>query len=199
MEIMYCQAAGNFYSILVHHSKQTTMKKLIVFTVLLALSLTAMAQDQKIGFFESDVILEQIPEYEGIEQQLDVLSQQWQEEISEMEDEIRALEEDYEAKEVLYTEEIRAQRQQEIAQKKQEKENFIAQKFGPEGDYFTRQRELLEPIQRQVFSAVSIVAERLNYDYVFDRSGDIYMVFANSEYNLNNDILRELGVDVENQ
>lgn len=175
------------------------MKKLIVFTVLIAVSLTAMAQDQKIGFFESDVILEQIPEYEGIEQQLDVLSEQWQEEISQMEEEITELEEDYEAKEVLYTEEIRAQRQQEIAQKKQEKDRFIAQKFGPEGDYFTRQRELLEPIQRQVFSAVSIVAERQNYDFVFDRSGDIYMVFANSEYNLNDDILRELGVDVENQ
>jgi outer membrane protein len=175
------------------------MKKLLAFTVLIAVSLTTMAQDQKIGFYESEVILEQIPEYEGIEQQLDVLSEQWQEEITQMEVEIRELEEDYEAKEVLYTEEIRGQRQQEIAQKKQDKDRFIAQKFGPEGEYFTRQRELLEPIQRQVFSAVSAIAERQNYDFVFDRTGDIYMVFANSEYNLNDDILRELGVDVENQ
>ena len=159
----------------------------------------ALAQEQKIGFYESDYILQQIPEYEGIQQQLDLLSSQWKEQVTELENEIKELEEDYEAKEILYTDEIRNQRQNEIAQKKKEKEQFLAQKFGPEGEYFSRQRELLEPIQRQVFTAVRAVAQLNNYDFVFDRSGDIYMVFANNEYNLNEDILLELGIEIEEQ
>ncbi len=157
------------------------------------------AQEQKIGFYESDYILQQIPEYEGIQQQLDLLSTQWKEQVEELENEIQQLQEDYEAKEILYTDEIRNQKKQEIAQKKKQKEQFLAQKFGPQGEYFSRQRELLEPIQRRVFTAVRAVAQQQSFDFVFDRSGDIYMVYANNEYNLNNDILLELGIEVEEQ
>ncbi|MDR9419716.1 OmpH family outer membrane protein [Gracilimonas sp.] len=177
-------------------------KKTIQFLIILFLmagSLQVMAQDQNIGFFESDYIMERIPEYEGIQQQLDLLSSQWREEVTRIENEIEQLEEDYEAKEILYTEEIRNQKRQEITQKKQEKEQYIAEKFGPEGEYFTRQRELLEPIQRQVFAAVRAVAQREALDFVFDRSGEINLVYAKNEYNLNNLILEQLGIEVEEQ
>lgn len=174
-------------------------KYLFISFIIAGLSQVALAQNQKIGFYESDYILQQIPEYEGIQQQLDLLSSQWKEEVEELEDEIQQLQEDYEAKEILYTDEIRNQKQQEIAQKKKQKEQFLAQKFGPEGEYFSRQRELLEPIQRQIFTAVRAVAQQQSFDFVFDRSGDIYMVYANNEYNLNDDILLELGIEIEEQ
>ncbi|MDR9415273.1 MAG: OmpH family outer membrane protein [Gracilimonas sp.] len=172
---------------------------LTIAALLLVFGQTVSAQNQKIGFYDSDEILNEIPEYEGIEQQLELLSSQWREQIDELEQEISELEEDYAAKEILYTEEIRNQRQQEIAQKKSEKERYIAEKFGPDGEYFATQRQLLEPIQRQIFTAVRAVAEDQNFDFIFDRSGDMYMVFANNEYNLNADILRELGIEVESQ
>lgn len=158
-----------------------------------------LAQNQKIGFYDSDFILEQIPEYEGIQQQLDLLSSQWKEQLTNLEAEIKELEEDYEAKEILYTEEIRNQKRQEIAQKKREKDQYLTQKFGPQGEYFSTQKELLEPIQRQVFTAVRAVAQDQNYDFVFDRSGDIYLVYADNEFNLNDEILEELGIEVEDQ
>jgi outer membrane protein len=175
------------------------LKYLFVPVLVAGLSQALRAQEQKIGFYESDYILQQMPEYEGIQQQLDLLSTQWKEQVEEMENEIQQLQEDYEAKEILYTDEIRNQKKQEIAQKKRQKEQYLALKFGPEGEYFSRQRELLEPIQRQVFTAVRAVAQQQDFDFVFDRSGDIYMVYANNEYNLNNDILLELGIEVEEQ
>lgn len=175
--------------------KTKTLLLLILFCGFLN---AAFAQDQLIGFYESDKVLEHIPEYSGIQQQLDVLSEGWNEEIKRLELEIRLMQEDFEAKEILYTDEIRNQRRQEIEQKIKQKETFIAQKFGPQGEYFSRQRELLEPIQRRVFTALKTVAERKNLDFVFDRSGDIYMVYANNEWNITNDILLELGIEVTN-
>lgn len=172
-------------------------KHLLICLLIAGASQTTLAQDQKIGFYDSEFILQNIPEYAGIQQQLDLLSNQWKEQIAVIEEEIAALQEDYEAKEILYTEEIRKQKQQEIAQKKKEKERYLAQKFGPEGEYFSRQRELLEPIQRQIFTAVRAVADQQNYDFIFDRAGDIYMVYGNNEYNINEDILIELGIDIE--
>ena len=61
------------------------------------------AQDQKIGYFESDLVVAQLPEYAGIEQRLQLLSSGWQQEAQEMLEEVTTLEEDYQAKEILYT------------------------------------------------------------------------------------------------
>jgi outer membrane protein len=170
-----------------------------IYPVILAvlLSTSVVGQDQKIGFYESDFVLSKIPEYAGIEQRLQVLSDSWQQQIQVIEEEIQALEKDFEAKEILYTEELKAEKRKEISLKKQEKENYIAQKFGPNGEYFSKQRELLEPIQRQVSAAVRTVAQRQGFDYVFDRSGDIYMIYARGEWNLNEAILLELGIEIE--
>lgn len=50
---------------------------------------------------------------------------------------------------------------------------------------------------RQIFTAVSEVARKQGFDFVFDRTGDIYMVYARNEWNLNESILIELGIDIE--
>ncbi|MFP8487906.1 OmpH family outer membrane protein [Gracilimonas sp. Q87] len=170
-----------------------------ILALFLILSPDVVGQDQRLGYFESDLILENIPEYNSIQQQLNMISSQWEAEIQQMESQIERLQEDYEAKEILYTDEIRNQRKQEIENKIQAKEAYVAQKFGPEGEYFSRQKELLEPIQRQVFAAVRTIAQRQNYDFVFDRSGDIYMVYANDAYNLNDLILEELGIETDTE
>ncbi len=174
-----------------------TILKISLLLVFAVFAVQASAQDQKIGYFDSEYILAQIPEYEGIAQRLQLLSDNWNQEIEDMNEEIAALEEDYAAKEILYTEEIRSQKRQEIQQKKKNRDAFLNQKFGPEGEYFDNQNKLLEPIQRQVFTAVRAVAQRLEYDFVFDRSGDIYMVYARGEWNMNDAILLELGIEVE--
>lgn len=155
------------------------------------------AQDQKLGYYESDFVLAKIPEYVGIEQRLQILSDGWKAEIQKQRLEVEKLEEDYKAKEILYTDEIKEEKLKEINSSKRQLDNFTAQKFGPNGEYFTKQKELLEPIQRQVFAAVRSVAQRSGFDFVFDRSGDIYMVYARSEWNLNEDILLELGIEIE--
>lgn len=176
-------------------SKSSLNIGLILFLIFCSTNL--VAQNQKIGFFESDFILSNIPEYSGIEQRLQLLSDAWQQEIEEMEAEIVALEEDYAAKEILYTDDIRAEKKREIEQKKSARDAFLNEKFGPDGDYFQSQDELLEPIMRQIFTAVSEVARKQGFDFVFDRSGDIYMVYARNEWNLNESILIELGIDIE--
>ena len=156
---------------------------------------TAEAQDQKIGFIDSDVIMQQMPEYAGIEQRLSLLSENWQQEISEMEDEITELQREFEAREILFTEEIRQQRLNEIEQKQTELDRYIEDRFGPEGEYFTRQKELLEPIQRLVFDALTRVATRDAYDFVFDRADNTQFLFVQEEWNLTQDVMLELGIN----
>ncbi|MCH8485615.1 MAG: OmpH family outer membrane protein [Candidatus Cyclonatronum sp.] len=155
------------------------------------------AQNQKIGFLDSDFILSKIPEYEGIEQRLRQLTETWRNEITELDREIEQLQQDFEAREILFTPEVRRERQQEIDSKKRERERFVNQRFGPEGDYLRQQRELLRPIQRQIAEAASRVAERDGFDFVFDRSGDYVFFYTRPQWDVSIDVLLELGIQVD--
>lgn len=166
----------------------------IIFALLLLADI-ADAQDQKIGFIDSDVIMQQMPEYTGIEQRLNLLSENWQQEIDEMEEEIVELEREFEAREILFTEEIRQERLTEIEQRKNELDQYIEEKFGPQGEYYARQKELLEPIQRLIFDALTRVATRDSYDFVFDRAEDTRFLIAQEEWNLTEDVMLELGIN----
>ncbi len=167
------------------------------FVILIAGSDFVNAQNQRIAFIDSDYILSRIPEYDGVEQRLQQLSETWRDEISDMEREIDRLKTDFEAREILFTPEIRQERQQEIDNKIRERERYIDSRFGPNGDFFRQQRELLEPIQRRVAEAVEVVAERDGLDFVIDRSGDYVFFFARRQWNVSDEVLLELGIQVD--
>ncbi len=153
------------------------------------------AQDQKLGFIDTDVIMQNMPEYSGIEQRLSLLSEGWREEISDLEQEIEEREQDFEAREILFTEEVRQQRLNEIETLRQQRDRMVEDKFGPQGEYFTTQESLLEPIQRQIFEALNVVARRQNFDFVFDRAQETRYLFIREEWNITEDVMLEMGMD----
>lgn len=173
------------------------MKRLLpAFIILLLFSATNLfAQNQKTGFFDSELIMQNMPEYEGIEQRLNLLSEGWRDEIRQLENEIEELEEDFEAREILFTEDVRQQRLNEIRNLQQQRDRLVQEKFGPEGEYFTTQQELLEPIQREIFEALTQVARRQNFDFVFDRAQMTTLLFMDDEWNLTRDVMLEMGMD----
>ena len=159
-------------------------------------ALPVSAQNQKIGFIDSEYILSKLPEFTGLDQRLRSKSDGWSTEIEAMSAEITRLEQDFIAREILYTPEVRKQKQDEITAKIRTRDQFIQSKFGPEGDYFKQQEQLLEPIQRKVMEAVERVAQRDGFDFVFDRSGDYMFLFTWDSWNLSDEVLLELGIQI---
>lgn len=173
------------------------MKRLLIVIPLFAILpvLNGLAQDQKLGFIDSDVIMQNMPEYSGIEQRLNLLSEGWRDEIRELEREIEELEEDFEAREILFTDDVRQQRLSEIETLRQQRDRLVEDRFGPQGEYFTTQESLLEPIQRQIFEALNEIARRQNFDFVFDRAQETRFLFVREEWNLTEDVMLEMGMD----
>ncbi|MBP3191162.1 OmpH family outer membrane protein [Natronogracilivirga saccharolytica] len=154
---------------------------------------------QKIAYIDSDFVMEEIPEYEGIKQRLETIAENWKEEIDEMQVEIERLRQEFEAREILFTPDVRRQRQQEIDNKVRDREQYIERRFGPEGDYFRQQEELLEPLQQRILEAVVKVAERDGYDHVFDRAGDYLFLFSRDRWDISRDVLEEMGIFVDDE
>ncbi len=168
---------------------------LLLLPLALAAARPAVAQ-QRIAYLDSEYVLERVTEYRTAQASLDRLAQQWQTELDGLQREVDALVREFEARELLYTEEERRRKRDEITAKEQELESRRIQRFGPEGELFREQQRLMRPIQERILAAVEEVAEAENYDYVFDKSGDFLFLYLRPQLDISDLILDELGIEV---
>lgn len=152
---------------------------------------------QKIGYVDSQRIMEQLPEYATVQQKLEKLETQWRDEIQKKREQVQQLQEEYRAWELLYTEEERAKKRKAIDRAQREVEQLRQKYFGPEGRLYTQQKELMRPIQERVLNAAEEVATTEGYDFVLDKAGKVLFMYAREEHNLTQSVLQELGINPE--
>ncbi|MFB6248704.1 MAG: OmpH family outer membrane protein [Salinibacter sp.] len=158
----------------------------------------ALAQ-QKIGYVDTEYVLNRMPEYKTVQQKLDKLEQKWRAEIQQRREEVRKLEQEFQARELLYTEQERTRKRQAIEKARKKVEQLRQRYFGPEGQLYARQKELMRPIQQRILEATESVATADGYDYVVDKKGETLFLYAREEHNLSDRVLRELGINVDQQ
>ncbi|MEE4256397.1 MAG: OmpH family outer membrane protein [Bacteroidales bacterium] len=169
------------------------MKKMIL-TLAVILSAVAVSTAQKYAYVDSDYILNNIPEYQDALDILDEFSIQWQKEIEAKFAEVDKLYKDYQAEAVLLPEDMKAQRENEIIQKEKEAKDLQKQRFGREGDLFTKRQELVQPIQEKIYNAIETIAETQNYAFVFDKAGSLSIMYAKDKFDISDDVLDEVGM-----
>lgn len=160
---------------------------------------TLPAHAQEIGYVDSEYVLNQMPEYATVQQKLDKLEQQWRSEIQQKEQEVQKLEQEFQARELLYTEEERKQKRKAIQRTRREIEQLRQRYFGPEGQLYSRQKDLMRPLQERILEAAENVATDEGYDYVVDKKGEALFLYAKKEHDLSDQVLRELGITVDRQ
>jgi len=177
------------------------MKKSFFFLVLVASGLLLAPEQtwaqQKIAYVDSQYIYGKYPEFATAQQKLDRMAQEWQQEIETQQREVDELFQEYQARELLYTQEERQRKRDEILNVENAVERLRMQYFGPDGDLFKQQETLLRPIQEKVLAAIEEIAEAEGYDYVFDKSGDVVFFYFREQYDLSNQVLEELGIEIE--
>ncbi len=148
----------------------------------------------KIGYIDSQIILNKLPSAVEAQKKLEEQSNAWAEELQKMGDKIRSLQQQLEQQSLLLSEEKKQEKQDEIQQLYLESQRFQDQKFGQQGELYKKRNELLQPVFDQINEKIQAVAEENAYDYIFDAvAGNI--LYAKEEYNLTKKILDALGVD----
>ncbi|MFT4605179.1 MAG: outer membrane protein [Rhodothermales bacterium] len=175
---------------------KTLYRSAAVLGLLLIFATDGKAQ-QQIGYVDSEYILTRIPEYQTVQQQLDRIAGDWEKELTEEKRGVDQQFEAYQSRELLYTTEERQRRRDEIVRAEEEVERLRMKYFGPDGDLFVQQEQLMRPIQDRILTAIEGVATEDGYDYVFDKSGDFLFLFTRSQYDLSDRVLEELGIDVD--
>ena len=170
------------------------MRLLVALLVVLAAP-AALAQ-QKIGYVDSSAILDQMPEYQSAQQELERLAQQWQGEVTALAAEADRMADQFAAREILYTDAERRVQLDAIQAKRAERDALRTRYFGPEGELFREQQTRFRPAQERLLAAVEAVADDGEFDYVFDRSGDYVFLYTRPRHNLTELVKEELGIGV---
>jgi outer membrane protein len=166
-----------------------------VLMVLVAIfSIVPQAQAQKFAYVDTEFILSQLPTYRSAQKQIDEQSEKWQKEIDKMYQDIDKMYKNYQAEKVILSGELQKKREEEIIAKEREAKKYQQDKFGFEGELFKKRQELIKPIQDQVYDAIQKIAKENALDFIFDKSGDMVMLFSNRKYDKSGEVLQELGV-----
>lgn len=170
------------------------MKKLLF--IIAFTSLTSFAQTArgvKIGYIDMEYILEKVPDYANALNQLEQKAQKWKQEIEVKRNEIDKLKDVLKMERVLLTRELIEEREQEIAFAETELLDYQEKRFGPKGDLIVQKSVLVKPIQDQIFTIIQDVAEQRKYDFIFDKSSDLTMLFAAQRYDISDFVVRKLS------
>jgi len=166
---------------------------------LLACIIAMSTYAQRFGYVDSEYILENIPEYQQKQKELDEIAVQWQQEIEAMYAEIDRMYKDYQAEKILLTDEMKRKREEQIIQKEKEAKEKQKQRFGFQGDLFKKRQQFTKPIQDKVYNAIKELAEARGYAVIFDKAGSLTMLYTSAKYDLSEDVLDEMGYSAKTE
>ena len=173
------------------------MKRLVLTGFLMVFALSQIMA-QKWGYVDTEYILSKIPEYREAQDEINNLSLSWDQEIRTMYREIESMYSKLQAEEVLLTKEMKDERLAEIQQKEEEVKAYHKKVFGYEGLFFLKKKELIKPVQDRVFEAVEKVAKDNRLQLVFDKSGELVLIYTDPVQDYTDYVLEELGLGDKN-
>ncbi|MBT8325893.1 MAG: OmpH family outer membrane protein [Winogradskyella sp.] len=144
----------------------------------------------RIGYIDTEYILQNVPEYQEATSQLDKKVLQWKSEIEQKLSAIEQKKKELDNESVLLTKELYEERYEEISYEEAEILDYQQKRFGPNGDLFIQKRQLMQPVQDQIFSAVQEIASNKKFDFIFDKSADVVMLYSAEQYDVSDQVLR---------
>ena len=171
------------------------MRKVIsLILTTIVLSGTSLGQ-QKIGYVDSDTIMDNLPDAQDARQKLDGIIKEWQAELTKLENDWKTKYEDYEKRKLIMTDQTRTELESELVKLEQQISEYREKKFGTNGELFQKQDEIMKPVQNKVFTAIQDVALEEDLDFIFDRSGDIMLLYAKEEHDFTARVLEKLKLE----
>lgn len=147
----------------------------------------------RIAYIDMNIILDNIDEYQKANALLNDRIVEWKKEIELKKIQLQQYENQLEAERVLLTPELITDRELEIKDFATEIIALQEKRFGPKGDRIIQRNKLIKPIQDQVLAIVQDIAKERKYDFVFDRSADVVMLYSSKNYDISDLVLKRIN------
>jgi len=172
------------------------MKKTLLLIALVCSIHTSFAQKgQTIAYFDMEYILENVPEYVVAQNNLDTKVELWKSKLKKLERHIEVLKTDLINEKAILTGDLIEEREEDITIKEEELARFESLYFGPKGDMFLLRKQIVKPVQDQIYNVIQSIAKRKRYDFVFDKSSELVMLYSNKKYDISELVLSSIVKD----
>ena len=168
-------------------------RRLFLFFALFGLMQLQAQRGVRIAYIDMNIILDNIDEYQKANTLLNDRIVEWKKEIELKKIQLQQYENQLEAERVLLTPELITDRELEIKDFATEIIALQEKRFGSKGDRIIQRNKLIKPIQDQVLAIVQDIAKERKYDFVFDRSADVVMLYSSKNYDISDLVLKRIN------
>jgi len=171
------------------------MKIKVLFICILTAYIGTFAHAQRgvrIGYIDTEYILQNVPEYQEATRQLNQKVQKWKTDIEKQLKLIENKKAQLENERILLTKELYEERLEDISFEEAEIIDYQQKRFGPSGDLMIQKQQLMQPVQDQIFAAVQEIAGNKKYDFIFDKSADVVMLYSAERFDISELVIRSI-------
>ena len=160
------------------------MKKFVTRLTLAAVLVCSLVTlpAQRIAVVDITAVLEGLDTYTAAQDELDRVAEAWRQEIAQEYDKIKGMYNRYQAEQVLLSDEARREREEAIVAAETRVREMQKNRFGPDGELFSRRAELVQPIQDQVYAVMQKYADQKGYDLIFDKGTSAGLLFSKPSF-----------------
>jgi outer membrane protein len=151
----------------------------------------AMAKELRLGYVDSERILDAFPDYRDARQKLQEEERTYVTKAQSMEGVVKQMADELDQQSLMLSQEAKQERVNRLREKQTELESYRKEIWGEGGKLYNRNLELSKPVLDKINTAIEKISRAENYDFVFD-AVSANIVFALPEHDLTDKVLEEL-------
>ena len=168
------------------------MKSVNLFVLLILLFSFSFSNAEKIGYIDSQKIIDGYKGISLLKQQFSKQVTEWEKEAQDKKLEIDSLKKEIEAQKLMLSDEGKKKKENEIREKEKTYEEFLKNIWGEGGKCEQKHEELIKPVIEEVSNILDKIGEEEKYTMIFNISkGDI--VYAKAGLDLTERVLYEIN------
>lgn len=167
------------------------LKKIILASFFL-LGVVGSSFAQKYAFVDTKYILDNMPSYKDAQKKLDDIADKWQREIENKLEEIVEKNKKLQQELILLPADEKDKKLAEIKELEEGVKELQKKRFGVNGDLLKKRRELIEPIQDDIYKAIKALAKEKGYDFIMDKGTNSNILFTNPKYDKSDQLLKKI-------
>lgn len=164
--------------------------------VAILLGTNPAAAQLKLGYVDSQKILESYQEAVDAQKQLAEVNKAWEEEARQMQRELVAKQDELESQALLLSDAKRKEKETDIQNLMLQFQQFQQEKWGQQGEVYKKQADLMKPIIDKVNAVIRKIGGEEKFDYIFDVVAGNILHVSDNQPDLTEKIITELNKTV---
>lgn len=155
-----------------------------------------VAAQLKLGYIDSQKILEKYKEAQDAQKQLQEINKRWEDEAKSMQQELQTKLEELESQALLLSEERKKEKETELQNLNIRLQQFQQEKWGAQGEVFAKRAELMQPVIDKINAVIKKLGNEEKFDYIFDVVNGNILHVSPAQPDLTDKVLEELNKSV---